>query len=310
MENIKQTTYIAEQLSQLRDLLIVIERGGEKSPDILYKLAIEKSQNITAFIEQWYKEVAPEVVQIPEEYDQWLSGKTQEDVAVQNEVEQNSVEAVEFFPLDVDSEKSYHDGNEASLGKAAYKHDIITPFVEDSNEQEDEDVEEMDDEAFADEDDDEEFYFDTDEEYGYVDEDDTPVVDYEPDIFVEEVGVADDDNEEYDNEESADEEDIDDLQIYNRGEPFENEDHVVTLGEKVGMQQAKELRRAISLNDRFRFRRELFGNSDVQMTELLTLLDAMKSYNEAYEYLVKDLGWNTDELVVQEFLLLVERHFK
>ena len=78
----------------------------------------------------------------------------------------------------------------------------------------------------------------------------------------------------------------------------------------MSVRQAKELRKAFSLNDRFRFRRELFGNSDVTMNDTLNLIDTMTDYNEAAEYLLQDLGWSVDEPVVQEFLQLIERHFK
>ena len=46
------------------------------------------------------------------------------------------------------------------------------------------------------------------------------------------------------------------------------------------------------------------------MNDTLNLIDTMSDYNEVLEYLVQDLNWSTDELVVQEFLQLVERHFK
>ena len=36
----------------------------------------------------------------------------------------------------------------------------------------------------------------------------------------------------------------------------------------------------------------------------------MSDYNEATDYLLGDLGWSMEEPVVQEFLQLVERHFK
>ena len=78
----------------------------------------------------------------------------------------------------------------------------------------------------------------------------------------------------------------------------------------MSVRQAKEMRKALSLNDRFRFRRELFGNSDVNMNDTLNLIDTMSDYNEATDYLLGDLGWSMEEPVVQEFLQLVERHFK
>ena len=74
-------------------------------------------------------------------------------------------------------------------------------------------------------------------------------------------------------------------------------------------QHAKELRKALSLNDRFRFRRELFGNSDIRMNETLALIDAMHSYDEAEDYILNDLNWDLDNPEVAEFMKIVQKHF-
>ncbi|MBQ6938417.1 MAG: hypothetical protein IJN35_01070, partial [Muribaculaceae bacterium] len=118
----------------------------------------------------------------------------------------------------------------------------------------------------------------------------------------------DDDDDEGDDIEVLLEQELAIDEFYNRGEPFDND--TITVGEMMSVRQAKELRKALSLNDRFRFRRELFGNSDVTMNDTLNLIDTMNDYNEALEYLTQDLEWSPEEPVVQEFLQLVERHFK
>ena len=46
----------------------------------------------------------------------------------------------------------------------------------------------------------------------------------------------------------------------------------IRLDEKLARQSSRDLRKAFSLNDRFRFRRELFGNSDPEMNDTLNLL--------------------------------------
>ena len=83
----------------------------------------------------------------------------------------------------------------------------------------------------------------------------------------------------------------------------------VTLEEALQRQQAKELRTALSLNDRFRFRRELFGNSDIRMNETLSLIDAMQSYEEAEDYILNDLNWDVENPDVAEFMKIVQKHF-
>ena len=64
-----------------------------------------------------------------------------------------------------------------------------------------------------------------------------------------------------------------------------------------------------TLNDRFRFRRELFGNSEGEMAETVNLLSAMASMSEVEDYLFNDLEWDADNQEVQDFLAIVARKF-
>ena len=72
---------------------------------------------------------------------------------------------------------------------------------------------------------------------------------------------------------------------------------------------SKDLRKAVSLNDHFRFRRELFSNSDPEMTETLNLVETMASYQEAEEYFYNDLGWDPDNEDVADFMAIIKKHF-
>ncbi len=83
----------------------------------------------------------------------------------------------------------------------------------------------------------------------------------------------------------------------------------LTLDEALQRKRTQELRKALSLNDKFRFRRELFGNSDVRMNETLALIDAMSSYEEAEDYLYNDLGWDVENPEVAEFMKIVQNRF-
>lgn len=344
MNSTERNQYISEQLSQLRDLLIVIERGGDTAPDVLYKIAIEKSQHITALVEAWRAEANPAPVEIPAEYAQWLDSdddaSTQEntnaliDTVDMTPMLESDVDASDETLLVVANDTDTEQGDDAEA--AEEEEEYIAPFVEDFIPEEepmaddtthnvsnafddfvsDTEAEETDDEAHTLSE--AEMFDDTDEDV-YIETDEIAVVDYEVEVadteeesqsMMLESIVIDEEQPENDIEESnATEEDLFDADdLYNRGEPMDNE--FITLGDKMTARQAKELRKALSLNDRFRFRRELFGNSDVNMNDTLNLIDTMSDYNEVLEYLVQDLNWSTDELVVQEFLQLVERHFK
>ncbi len=84
----------------------------------------------------------------------------------------------------------------------------------------------------------------------------------------------------------------------------------LNVEQMLACQSSKDLRKAFSLNDKFRFRRELFGNSDTDMTDTLNLVSAMSSQCEAEEYFYHDLEWDAENEEVQEFMAIIANHFK
>lgn len=60
-----------------------------------------------------------------------------------------------------------------------------------------------------------------------------------------------------------------------------------------------------NLNDKFRFRRELFMNSENEFVETLAVLHAMSSIEEVEDYLYNDLAWDADNEDVKDFLSLI-----
>ncbi|MDE7396274.1 MAG: hypothetical protein K2M98_00950 [Muribaculum sp.] len=83
----------------------------------------------------------------------------------------------------------------------------------------------------------------------------------------------------------------------------------LTLDEKLARENSRNLRKAFSLNDRFRFRRELFGNSDAAFSDTLDLVEAMRSIDEAREYFFDELEWDTDSEEVKDFMDIIIKHF-
>lgn len=79
--------------------------------------------------------------------------------------------------------------------------------------------------------------------------------------------------------------------------------------EKLQRDLSKDMRKAFSLNDRFRFRRELFGNSELELNDALDMIDSMKSFEEATDYFYGDLGWDQENEEVKDFMEMVKRHF-
>jgi hypothetical protein len=68
-----------------------------------------------------------------------------------------------------------------------------------------------------------------------------------------------------------------------------------------------DIRKAFSLNDRFRFRRELFGGNEGQMNKVMTKLNGIRSYEEAIAYLRDELEWNMEDEVVVDFVAFLEK---
>lgn len=88
-----------------------------------------------------------------------------------------------------------------------------------------------------------------------------------------------------------------------------NRQNEMRVDEMLTRREARDLRKAFTLNDKFRFRRELFANNDALFAETLNLLSAMKNTEEAVEYMRDDLGWDMDNDDVKDFVNIVNNHF-
>ena len=69
--------------------------------------------------------------------------------------------------------------------------------------------------------------------------------------------------------------------------------------------KSAKLLKAFTLNDRFRFRRELFAGDDEDFHETLRLIADMDSYAEACDYLYNDMMWDRTSPVVEEFMAIL-----
>lgn len=142
-------------------------------------------------------------------------------------------------------------------------------------------------------------------------DDDTTADDVEQ---VVEVVIEDEPAEETEEEEEVEEEFTEEEETDEEA-PAESEtetkpiDESIRLDEKLQRTRSKDLKQAFSLNDMFRFRRELFGNSGAVMTDALHLVEAMQSYDEAEDYFYGDLGWDRESDDVKEFMETIKKHF-
>lgn len=72
---------------------------------------------------------------------------------------------------------------------------------------------------------------------------------------------------------------------------------------------SKDIYKAFTINDKFRYRKALFGNSAAQYNEALDLISQMNSYDQAADYFLNNYGWNPEDNEVKGFLKILEHHF-
>ncbi len=63
----------------------------------------------------------------------------------------------------------------------------------------------------------------------------------------------------------------------------------------------------LTVNDKFRFRRELFANSDVDLAEALQIAAGMSTAEEAEDYFYNDLCFDPDNEAVKDFMKVVTK---
>jgi hypothetical protein len=81
------------------------------------------------------------------------------------------------------------------------------------------------------------------------------------------------------------------------------------LGDKISKKIYADIRSSLSINDRFRFQRDLFGNDAESMKNVLAELDTLNSMPEILSYLENHLDWKTEDESVQAFKEILEKRF-
>ena len=79
------------------------------------------------------------------------------------------------------------------------------------------------------------------------------------------------------------------------------------LGERI--RPVTDLRRSISLNDSFRFSRELFGGDTELMNRVIEQISVMGSYKTAVAFLSSKVEINEEKEAVNDFLELLKKFF-
>ena len=82
------------------------------------------------------------------------------------------------------------------------------------------------------------------------------------------------------------------------------------VDEKLQRTLSKDIRKAFSVNDRFRFQRELFAGSADALNTAIAHIEAMRSYGNAELYFFSQLNWDRENEVVKDFMAIVRNHFQ
>ena len=89
------------------------------------------------------------------------------------------------------------------------------------------------------------------------------------------------------------------------GESVKKEDSSIN-----GNKETKRGKLVFSINEKFRFRKELFDNSDEDFNNTLALVASMENFEEAEDYFINEEGLDPENAVVQEFMDVIKRYFK
>lgn len=82
-----------------------------------------------------------------------------------------------------------------------------------------------------------------------------------------------------------------------------------SLDKKFEKKTLSDLKKAFTINDRFRFCRELFSSNENLMNQAFTELNNIESYNESVTYIKEHFNWNWEEEVATEFISMIEKRF-
>ena len=81
------------------------------------------------------------------------------------------------------------------------------------------------------------------------------------------------------------------------------------LADKIGKKIFPDIQSSLSLNDRFRFQRDLFRNNSGLMQQSLNHLNELESFDETINYLNSQFSWNWEDESVVAFKDILKTKF-
>lgn len=296
MNNQRNLQQILSIVYEVEGLLLLAQSKGNDTPNEIYDLIQEKLKVISQSFPS--KEI--------------ISDNSE---SINQDSESEDDRSHGNLADDYDDEYSYESEDERSHGNLEDDYDNLN-YVEPENEHSPVEIEDIDK------------Y--TPSEIEANNEDNSIITEYEPieahikdesenDDFIEESDiesveiVSEDIFESIDSETEELDDDIIELDDIDSYDDIEDDNTVlsepITIEEKLAIQNTRDLRTAFTINDRFRFKRELFGNKDTELADALNMISAMSSFAEVQEYFFEDLEWDKDNPEVIDFLKIISNYF-
>ena len=270
---------ILDKVRQLSDLLVVIKDSGNNTPQILKELAVEKCSETYSALSSGKEIVECNIVETPKEE------KIEEPAIENNYLKEEVIEEVTI--------KDFQPTEDKELEEVENEEELTTqPTIE---EREDTEEEKFSEETTEEEEIVETERYEEDEEQ-YTEEE------YTEEQYTEEEYQYSD--EQYTEEEEYIEEEENDIVL---------DDEVDLFATKKNFKKCthKKIRSLLVFGDIFLYKRELFGNSDVDMTDMFDGIDEAESFDDAMELINEYFGddVNSEELVM-EFVEKVKQCFE
>lgn len=317
MNNQRNLQQILSIVYEVEGLLLLAQSKGNDTPNEIYDLIQEKLKVLSQSFPS--KEIISDnyesINQDSESEDERSHGNLEDDYDDEYSYETEDERSHGNLEDDYDEEYSYESEDERSHGNLEDDYDDLN-YVEPEHEHSPVEIEDIDK------------Y--TPSEIEADNEDNSIITDYEPietqikdesenDDFIEESDiesveiVSEDIFESIDSETEELDDDIIELDDIDSYDDIEDDNTVlsepITIEEKLAIQNTRDLRTAFTINDRFRFKRELFGNKDTELADALNMISAMSSFAEVQEYFFEDLEWDKDNPEVIDFLKIISNYF-
>lgn len=98
-------------------------------------------------------------------------------------------------------------------------------------------------------------------------------------------------------------------QVSTTGRTIQEEKPAMSLKEIFEKKNLTDFKKSFSLNDRFLFKKELFGGDEAKMTKVINDLNEMTSLQDAKAYITVEMNWDRENPFVMDFVSRLEKRY-